>query len=111
MVGKDNLCAIRDEKIAIHFYAGRAQGGDFLQEGQWIDDHAVANDARALGPQNTAGHELQDKLFSVDDDGESGSVAARITSLHREGLGQYVDNLPLTVVAPFGSDNNLSPPS
>src|SRR5258708_17844051 len=108
MVGKDNLCAIRDEKIAIHFYAGRAQGGDLLQEGQWIDAYAVANDARALGAQNTAGHELQDELFSVDDDGVSGIVAACITSHHREGLGQYVDNLPLTLVAPLGSDNDRS---
>src|SRR5258708_12836693 len=94
MVGKDNLCGIRDEKIAIHFYAGSAQGGDFLQEGQWIDDYAVANDARALGPQNTAGHELQDELFSVADDGVSGIVAAPITSHHPEVLGLYLAILP-----------------
>ena len=108
MVGKNNLRAIRDEKIAVHFHAGGAQGSDFLQEGQRIDHHAIADDAGALRPQNAAGHELQNEFFSVDDDGVSGVVAAGVASHHRKCLSEYVDNLALALVAPLGSDNDRS---
>src|ERR1700687_6175180 len=108
MVGKNDLRAVRDEKVAVHFHAGSAQGSDFLQEGQRINHHAIANDAGALGPQNAAGHELQDELFPVDDDGVSGIVAAGIASHHRKSLGEHVDNLALALIAPLRSDNDRS---
>src|SRR6266852_5340467 len=108
MVGKNDLRAVRDEEIAVHFHARSAQGSDFLQEGQWINHHAIANDARALGPQNAARHELQDELFPVDDDGVSCIVATGVASHHRKGLGEHVDNLALALIAPLCSDNDRS---
>src|SRR6202163_1286837 len=108
MVRKNNLRAVRDKKVAIYFHASSAQGSDFLQEGQRINHHAIANDADALGPQNAAGHELQDKLFPVDYDGVSGIVAAGVASHHRKGLSEHIDNLALTLIAPLRSDNDRS---
>src|SRR6202165_4632909 len=108
MVGKNDLRAVRDEKIAAHFPARSAQGSNFLQEGQRINHHSVANDTGALGTQNAARHELQDKLFPVDDDGVSGIVAAGVASYHRKSLGEHVDNLALALIAPLRSDNNRS---
>src|SRR5208282_333519 len=108
MVGKNNLRAIRDEEVAIHLHAGGAQGGDFLQEGQRINHHAVADDAGALGPQNAAGHELQNEFLAVDDDGVPGVMAAGVARHDRKGLREYVDNLALAFVAPLGSDNDRS---
>src|SRR6266404_3100134 len=108
MVGKNNLRAVRDEKVAIHFHAGSAQGSDFLQEGQRINHHAVADDAGALGPQNASGHELQDELFPVDDDGVSGVMAAGIARHHRKSLSEHVDNLALALIAPLRSDDDRS---
>src|SRR5437660_4652911 len=111
MVGQNNLRAVRDEKVAIHFHTGSAQGSNFLQEGQRINHHAVADDAGALGPQNAARHELQDELFPIDDDGVSGVMAAGVASDHRKGLSEYVDNLALALVAPLRSYNDRSPAS
>ena len=108
MVGKNNLRAIRDEEIAIHLHAGGAQGSDFLQKGQRIDHHAIADHAGALRPQNAAGHELQNEFLSVDDDGVSGIVAAGVARHDRKCLGEYVDNLALALVAPLGSNNDRS---
>src|SRR5260370_13047511 len=108
MVGKNDLRAVRDEKIAVHFHARSAQGSNYIQEGEWINHHSVAKDADALGPQNAAGHELQDELFPVDDDGVSGIVAAGVASHHRKSLGEHVDDLALALVAPLRSDNDRS---
>src|SRR3979490_954863 len=108
MVRKNDLRAVRDEKVAVHFHARSAQGSNFLEEGQRINHHAIADHAGALGPQNTAGHELQDKLFPVDDDGVSGIVAAGVASHHRKGLSEHVDNLALALIAPLRSDNDRS---
>ena len=80
MVGKNDLRAVGDEKVAVHFHAGSAQGSDFLQERQRIEHHAIADDAGAFGPQNAAGYELQDEFLAVDDDGVSGVVAAGVAS-------------------------------
>src|SRR5712692_3572845 len=108
MVRKNYLRAVRYEKIAVHLHARSAQGSDFLQEGQRINHYAVANDAGALGPQNAAGHELQDKLFPVDDDSMSGIVTAGVASHHRKSLSEYVDKLDFTLIAPLRSDNDRS---
>src|ERR1700747_202062 len=99
MVGENDLRAVRHEKVAVHFHAGSAQRSNFLQEGQRINHYAIADNAGALGPQNAAGHELQDELFSVDDDSMSGVVATGVTSYHRKRLSEYVDNLALALVA------------
>ena len=106
MVGKNNLCAVRDEKIAVHFHAGSAQRGNFLQKGQRVNHHAIADDAGALRPQNAAGDELQNKFFSVDDDGVSGVVSAGVARHDRKSLREYVDNFALALVAPLGSNND-----
>ena len=108
MVGKNDLGAVRNEKIAIHFHARGAQGRDFFEEGQRIDHYAVADDAGALGPQNAAGHELQNEFFFVDDDGVSGVVAAGVARHDRKSLSEYIDDLTLALVAPLGSDNDRS---
>src|SRR6266403_1166264 len=108
MVGQNNLRAVRDEKVAVHFHAGSAQGSDFLQEGQRINHHSIADDAGALGPQNASGHELQDELFPVDDDGVSGVIVAGIARHHRESLSEHVDNLALALIAPLRSDDDRS---
>jgi hypothetical protein len=51
---------------------------------------------------------LQDEFFPVDDDSVSGVVSAGIASHDRKGLGEYVDDLALALVAPLGSDNDRS---
>ena len=106
MVGENDLGAIGNKEIAIDFHARGAQGSDFLQKSQRIDHHSIADDAGALGPQNAAGHQLQDKLLAVDDDRVSGVVAAGVARHYRKSVGKNVDNLALALVAPLGSDND-----
>ena len=83
MVRQNNLRPVRDEKIAIDFHTRGAERRDLLKKGQRIDYDSIADDARALRPQNAPGHKLQNKFFSIDDDRVPGIVATGIASHHR----------------------------
>ena len=87
VVRQNHLRAIRDEEIAIHLHAGIAQRCHFLQKCHRIQHHAVADDAGALGPQNAAGHKLQNKFLPVDDDGVSGVMSAGVAGHDFESSG------------------------
>src|SRR5580698_898402 len=55
--------------------------------------------------RHAARNQLQHKLFSVDDDGVAGIVAASIAGNDGEILRQNVDDLAFAFVAPLGADN------
>ena len=105
MVGKNHLRAIRDEEIAFHLNAGGAQRSDLLQKRQRIEHHAIADYAGAFGPENAAGHKLQNKFLAIDDDSVSGVVAAGIAGYHFKCLCEDVDNFAFALVAPLGPDD------
>ena len=108
VVGQNDLCAVGDEEVAIDFYSRGAEGGDFFQEGDRVDDDSVADDADALGAQDAARDELKNKFLAVDDDGVSGVMAAGVTRDYGESFGEYVDNFPFALVAPLGSHDDRS---
>ena len=43
-----------------------AERGDFFQEGDGVEDDAVADDAFAAGAQDAAGDELEDEFLPAD---------------------------------------------
>jgi len=108
LVGQDHVRPIRDKKIAVHFDSGFAQATDFLQKGERVEHHAIADHTTAIGAQHAAGHQLENKLFAVDDDGVSGVVAAGIASYDREALRQHVNDLPFSLIAPLGAYDHRS---
>src|SRR5580692_5225392 len=109
MVGKNDLRAIGDEKIAVHFDARSTQRCDLFQKSQRIDDHAIADHARALRPQYSPRNQLQNKFLAIDDDGMSGIVSAGVARHHRKSPREYIDNLPLALVAPLRADDDRGP--
>ncbi len=106
VVRQDHLRAVADEQLAVHFHARAAQRVHFLEEGEWINDDAVADHGRAVLAQDAARHQLQDELLARDGDRVPGVVAARIARHHREAVRQNVDDLALAFVAPLGADHD-----
>ena len=106
VIGQDDLGAIGDEELAVDIDAEVAQLGDFLEEGDGIEDHAVADDAFASRAEHAAGNELQYEFLPADDDGVSGVVAAGIARHGGEALAEHVDNLALALVAPLGAQHH-----
>ena len=64
--------------------------------------------AAAAGAQDTAGYQLQNEFFPVDDDGVSGIVAAGITGNDGEIFRKNVDDLAFTLVAPLRTYDDRS---
>ena len=92
--------------MAIDFHPGLAQCANFLQKGERIEHHAVADNAAAARAQHATGHQLQNKFLAVDDDGVAGIVAPGIAGDDGEVLRQDVDDLPLALIAPLGANNH-----
>ncbi len=108
MVRQDHVGAVADEQAAIHFHAGFAQRGHFLEKGDGVEHHAVADDAAAARPQDAARHQLKNEFLSVDDDGVPGIVSAGIAGHDREILRENVHDLALAFVAPLRTDDDRS---
>ena len=106
VVGKNDVRAIADEEIAVHLDAGRAQGIDFLHEGERIEHDAITDDAAAAFAQHAARNELENKLLALDGNRMSGIVTAGITRNHLEALGQNVNDFAFAFVAPLRSDDD-----
>ena len=58
MVGKNDVCAVTDEQIAVDIHARSAESIDFFHEGKGIEDDPVADHTAAALAQNAAGDEL-----------------------------------------------------
>src|SRR5579864_4593067 len=97
---------IGNKEIAVDSYAGIAQGRHFFQKRQRIKHHAVADHAAAALPQHAARNQLENEFLAVDDDGVAGIVPAGVTGYDRKALRQDVDDLPLALVAPLGTNNH-----
>ena len=100
--------AIADEEAAIHLHAVVTQSGDFFEKCDGIEDYTIADDAAASRAQYATGHQLQDKLFAVDDDCVAGIVAAGVASHDGKILRQDIDDLALAFVTPLGADDDRS---
>ena len=100
--------AAADKKIALYFDPTLPQGVDFPEEGNRIEDHAIADDAAASGTQDSAGHQLQNELPAIDDDCVSGVMPTGIAGNDREILREHVDNLAFAFVAPLSAYDDRS---
>ena len=106
MIGKNDVGAVADEEIAVHFHAGRAQRIDFLHEGERIEHYAVADNTAAAFAQHAAGNQLQDELLALDGDRVSRIVAAGITRDDLEALREHVNDFAFAFVAPLCADDD-----
>src|SRR6185437_7447330 len=75
-------------------------------KGNWIEDHAIADDRPAAFAQHPAGHQLQDELLAVNNDGVPGVVASRIAGHDGEALREHVYDLAFAFIAPLGAHDD-----
>ena len=77
-----------------------------MHQGKGIEDDAVADDRLRLLAQDSAGNQLEDKLFAGDGDGMPGVVSAGIACNHFEIIRKDIDDLALALITPLGSENH-----
>ena len=106
VVREDDLGAVGDVEAGIDVDAEVAEASGLLEEGHGVEHDAVADDAAAPGAQHAAGHELEDELLAVDDDGVAGVVAAGIARDDGEALAQHIDDLAFALIAPLGANHD-----
>jgi hypothetical protein len=95
---------VADEEIAVDLDAGITQALSFVEEGNRVEDHSIADYATTSGAQHAAGDQLQDELLSRDSDGMPGIVPPGIARDYAEILRKNVDNFAFALVTPLGAD-------
>ena len=103
VVGKNHLRAVGDKELLIDVDPQVAELADFFQKGQGVEHYAVADHGTAVRAQNTARDQLQNELLSADDDSMSGIVTAGIARDDGKSIGENVDDLSFSLVAPLGA--------
>jgi hypothetical protein len=102
MVGKNQMRGFADEEVAVDVDAELEEALDFFDEGNGIDDDAVADDADFFAAQDAGGDEVEDVFFGADEDGVSGVVAALGADNDVGLFGENVDDFSLPFVTPLG---------
>jgi len=87
-------------------HARGAQRIHFLQEGEGIEHNPIPDYAAAALTQHSAWDELKNELLALDRDRVSRIMAARIARYDVEALGENVNDLAFTFVAPLRADNH-----
>ena len=98
--------AIRDEETAGDIEARYLQTVDFLEKGNRIENHAIADHAAATFTQHAARNELEHEFLTADNDGVTRIVSASIPGDDIKVLREHVDDLALALIAPLGAHNN-----
>src|SRR6185437_3379687 len=106
MVGEDDLRSIGNEELAVYVHAQIAELAYFAKKRHRVQHHSVADHRLAIGPENAAGHKLQNEFLPADDDSVPGVVPASVTRHHLEALGEHVHDFPLAFIAPLGADHH-----
>src|SRR5579884_4416415 len=78
----------------------------FLQKGNGIEHHAVADDAAAAFTEHATRNKLQHEFLAADDDRVSGIVSAGIACDDVEVLREHIDDLALALISPLRADYN-----
>ena len=78
---------------------------DFIEQGNGIHDHTVANNALLTGPEDAGGNEVKNVFLTVANNGVA-SVVTALSPHHDVGfLREEVDDLSLTFIAPLGANH------
>jgi len=105
VVGQDHVRALGNDK-ACRGHFPRGQRVQFVYKHRGIDDHPVADNADLVRIKDAGRDQMEAENFLADHHRVPGVVAALVPH-HDVGLGrQVVGYLPLSLVAPLGSDQN-----
>ena len=106
VVGHDDVGAVADLE-AVEVDAAGAEALDLLTEDVRVDDDAVADDAGGLGPEDAGGDEVELELALLVEDGVACVVAPGEAGDDVGVLGEVVDDLALSLVAPLAPDDGV----
>ena len=93
--------AVADPQIAGQ--AGAARHLDLFDQDVGIDDHSVADHVHGVRPADAGWDEMKLERAELVDHGVAGVVTARVPCDDRRALGQEVNDLPFSFVAPLGA--------
>ena len=103
---KQHVRAIADEEVPAHRHSRRFESLDLGQQRAGIDHQSVADHRLLARPQDAARDQLEDVFLLADEDGVAGIVPALIARDDIELLGEEIDDLPFTLVAPLGAQDD-----
>ncbi len=107
VVRQHQVRAIRDQQVfARHGDPLREQAVDLLRNRDWINDHAIADDAHFARTQDAGGNQMKNIFLSLCDDGMTGVVAALGADDDIGVLGQKIDDFAFAFVAPLSADED-----
>ncbi len=79
---------------------------DLLEQGLGRQDHPVADQATDARPQDPGGHQVQDSLDPVDDQGVTRVVAPLKSHHGGDPVSEQIDDLALALVTPLGANDD-----
>ncbi len=106
VIRQDEVRRLAHDEVVADFHAELAQAGDFLDEADGVNDHAVADDAQFVFAQNAGRHEVQDVFLFADENGMAGVVATGVADDDVRILRQHVNDFAFAFVAPLSADQN-----
>ena len=107
VIGEDHGRAIGDEQVLADLDARGAHRVDLRQQRVEIEDDPAADDGRAA-PDDPGRQQVEREVPVAELDGVTGVVTAVIAGDHVESVGEQVDDLSLTLVAPLPAQNGQS---
>ena len=105
MERENQVRALADQQIfRVDLNAVRRQFRDFFPKRDWIDHDPIADHAEFSSPQNAGGNQAQDIFLIADNDGVSRIVPPLASHHDVDFIGQIINHLSFTFVAPLCAD-------
>ena len=105
VVGKDHVAAVGDEQSTFDDDACCFQSVQFLDEGQWVENNATADNADDAVVENAGRDDVQDVALAAKVDGVSCVVSALVTCDAVKSFGQDIDDFSFTFITPLEADD------
>jgi hypothetical protein len=91
------------KQISIHLHTQLEKAFDLLHKGKGIDDNSVSDEAHFPRTKDSRWNKMQDVFLRAYEYGMAGVIPALGTHHHIGLLGEDVDNLSFSFIAPLGA--------
>ena len=106
MVWQDDRAGLADTHSTARINATFRQHIEFFEQCAGRQHHTVTDQTADILTQDAGRDQMQDGLFTLDNQGVT-SIVATLKAHHRVGLvGQQIDNLAFALIAPLGANDN-----
>lgn len=105
MVGKNQMAPVGDEEASFERDAGFLQGIAFSEKGFRIEDDTATDDTNRTLMEDPGRHHVKDETTPVEGDRMSCVVSTLITRDTIKPIGEDIDDLSFSFVAPLKTDD------